>query len=108
MATARMPPPIADDPVKVDPKHYKVEFESDRVRVIRIHYGPGEKSVMHSHPESVCVFLSNAQAKFTYPEGRTENINVKAGTVLHMDAFTHLPGSTSKKPFELIQIELKR
>ena len=31
MATARMPQPIADDPVKVDPKHYKVEFENDRV-----------------------------------------------------------------------------
>jgi hypothetical protein len=44
MATARMPQPTAEDPVKVDPKHYKVEFENDRVRVVRIKYGPGEKS----------------------------------------------------------------
>jgi hypothetical protein len=29
MATARMPQPNADDPVKVDPKHYTVEFEND-------------------------------------------------------------------------------
>jgi hypothetical protein len=36
MAIARMPQPTADDPVKVDPKHYKVEFENDRVRVLRI------------------------------------------------------------------------
>ena|ERR1700751_756585 len=33
MATARVPQPITDDPVRVDPKHYKVEFENDRVRV---------------------------------------------------------------------------
>ena len=28
--------------------------------------------------------------------------------VLHMDAFTHLPENTSKKSFEVIQVELKR
>ena len=26
----------AEDAVKADPKHYKVEFENDRVRVLRI------------------------------------------------------------------------
>jgi quercetin dioxygenase-like cupin family protein len=107
MATVRMPQPTADDPVKVDPKHYKVEFENDRVRVVRIKYGPGEKSVMHSHPESIAVFLTDAHAKFTYPDGKTEDINASAGSVLHMDAFTHLPENRSKKPFEVIAVELK-
>ena len=31
------------DPVKVDPKHYKVEFENERVRVLRVSYGPGQE-----------------------------------------------------------------
>jgi len=106
MATA--PQPIADDPVKVDPKHYKVEFENDRVRVLRIKYEPGEKSVMHSHPESIAVFLTDAHTKFTYPDGRAEDINANAGSVLHMGAFTHLPENTSKTPFEVIAVELKR
>jgi quercetin dioxygenase-like cupin family protein len=107
MATARMPQPTAADPVQVDPKHYTVEFENDRVRVLRIKYGPGEKSVMHSHPESITVFLTDIHGKFTYPDGRTEDINANAGTVQHMDAFTHLPESTSKTPFEVIAVELK-
>ncbi len=55
----------AQDPVKVDPTHYKVQFENDQVRVLRIHYGPHEKSVMHEHPASVVVFLTNAHTKFT-------------------------------------------
>lgn len=108
MATARMPQPSGEDPVKVDPKHYKVEFENDRVRVVRIKYKRGEKSVMHSHPESVAVFLTDAHAKFTYPDGKSEDITAKAGSVQHMDAFTHLPENTSKKSFEVIQVELKR
>ena len=108
MATARVPQPITDDPVKVDPKHYTVEFENDRVRVLRIKYAPGEKSVMHSHPESINVFLTDCHGKFTFPDGRTEDISANAGTVQHMDAFTHLPESTSTAPFEVIAVELKR
>jgi hypothetical protein len=62
---------------------------------------------MHGHPESIGVFLTDAKAKFTYPDGRTEDITAKAGEVTHMDAFTHQPENTSKKAFELIQVELK-
>ena len=108
MATAKVPQPKAEDPVKVDSRHYTVEFENERMRVVRIKYGPGEKSVMHSHPESIAVFLTDAQVKFTFPDGRTEDINANAGTVQHMDAFTHLPENLGKTPFEVIQIELKR
>jgi len=45
------------DPVKVDSKHYKVEFENDHVRALRITCGPGEKSVMHDHRDGTPVFL---------------------------------------------------
>jgi len=105
MATARIPQPTAEDPVKVDPRHYK---ENERVRVLRIKYGPGEKSVMHSHPEAIAVFLTDTNHRFTYPDGRTEDIKANAGTVQHMDAFTHLPENLSKTAFEVIAIELKR
>ena len=49
------------DPVKVDAKHYKVEFENESVRVLRISYAPGEKSVMHYHPNAVAVYLTTAK-----------------------------------------------
>ena len=50
----------AQDAAKVDAKHYTVAFENDRVRVLKAHYGPGEKSTMHSHPNAVAVFLTDA------------------------------------------------
>jgi len=99
--------PSRVDPVQVDPKHYTVELENDQVRVLRIRYGPHEKSPMHGHPALVGVLLTDHHSRFTYPDGRTEEIKGKAGQVLSMPAFEHAPENLSDQPFELIAIELK-
>ena len=44
--TLAVPAVMAQDPVKVDPKHYKVEVDNSQVRILRVKYGPREKSVM--------------------------------------------------------------
>ena len=63
----------AQDPVKVDPTHYKVESENAKVRVLRVHYGPHEKSVMHSHPDLVVVYLSDGTIRMQSPDGKTQD-----------------------------------
>ena len=98
---------MAQDPVKVDPKHYTVEFENDKVRVVRIEYGPGEKSVMHGHPASVVVFLNDSQGRFTYPDGKTEVFKGKAGQVMYFDSVEHLPENVGGQTLKVLQIELK-
>jgi hypothetical protein len=100
-------PTLAQDAVKVDPKHYKVEFENDHVRVLRITYGPGEKSVMHEHPDSTAVFLTDTNAKFTLPGGKTADAMQKAGSTMWTPAGTPLPENMGKERFELILVELK-
>src|SRR5437016_4766616 len=82
---------LAQDAVKVDPKHYKVETENSQVRVLRAHYGPHEKSVMHSHPATVAVFLTDGSGKFSFPDGKSQDVAMKAGQVQYSDAVTHLP-----------------
>ncbi len=100
--------PVSEDSVTVDPKHYKVEFQNDRVRVLRIKYGPGEKSVMHSHPANVAVFLTGGQTKMTLPDGKSNVSSVKAGQVQWSgNKEKHLPENVGGKPFELILVELK-
>jgi quercetin dioxygenase-like cupin family protein len=98
---------MAADPVKVDPKHYKVEFENDQVRVLRVSYGPGEKSVMHGHPNTVLVCLADAKAKFTYPDGKMEDIELKAGQATWSPAGEHLPENGQDKPISVMLVELK-
>jgi quercetin dioxygenase-like cupin family protein len=100
-------PALAQDAVKVDPKHYKVEFENEQVRVVRISYGPGEKSVMHEHPANVAVFLTDGQAKFTQVDGTSQEVPMKAGTAQWDAGGKHLPANVGGKPFELILVELK-
>jgi len=75
-------PAAAQDPVKVDSKHYQVVFEDAQVRVLRITYGPREKSVMHEHPVGYCVImLTGGQTRFQTPDGKFTDSNVKAGDV---------------------------
>ena len=100
-------PAWGQDPVAVDPTHYKVEFENDHVRVLRITYGPNEKSVMHHHPEGVAVYLKDLKGRFTLPDGQTIEEEGKAGEAVWTEAGEHLPENMTDQPFELILVELK-
>ena len=100
-------PVLAQDPVKVDSKHYKVEFENSQVRVLRINYGPHEKSVMHRHPNAVAIFVTDANGKFTFPNGKSQDFSSKAGSTQWTAGGLHLPENTSDQPFEVLLVELK-
>lgn len=100
-------PLCAQDPVNVDPKHYKLEFENDHLKVLRITYGPHEKSVMHDHLSGVAVFLTDHHVKFTAPDGKTQEGHRKAGETIWGEGGKHLPENMSDKPFELVLVELK-
>ena len=100
-------PALAQDPVKVDSQHYKVEFENASVRVLRITYGPHEKSVMHYHPNAVAVFQTDGRVKFTFPNGKTEEREFKAGQTMWTPAGRHLPENISDSSFEVILVEMK-
>ena len=107
MSTAAKSQPGTQDPVRVDPEHYRVELENEKVRVLRVRYGPHEKSVMHGHPLSVEINLTVAHLMVTYPDGRTEIIQAKAGQVLLLPVSERLPENLSDFPYEAIAIELK-
>jgi quercetin dioxygenase-like cupin family protein len=98
----------AQDAVKVDPKHYSVMSENDQVRILKVHYGPHEKSIMHSHPPTVAVFLTDAKGTFTFPDGKKEAFDVKTGQALYTKGeYTHLPENTGDKGMDVVVIELK-
>src|SRR5262245_64429169 len=108
MSTAPKPQTAVQDPVKVDPKHYKVEIENEQVRVLHVNCGAHEKSVMHSHPDGVAIFQNDIHCRFTFPDGKTEEHHFRAGQTLFMPAGTHLPENLSDQTFHVILVELKR
>ena len=83
------------DPVLVDSAHYKVEFENEHVRVLRIHFGPNEKGATHEHILNRVVVYMNDQA------------NGKADDVRMAGAATHAETNDSAQAADRIAVELK-
>jgi hypothetical protein len=97
---------VFPDAVTADPKHYSVSFENESVRLLRVRYGAGEKSVMHRHPASCAVFLTDQTFNFTLPVGTTEPASVPEDALGCSDANVHLPENIDRAA-EFIMIEFK-
>ena len=48
---------FAQDPLKVAPHAYRLEFENEWVKVVRVRYAPGEKLIAHEHPPLASAFV---------------------------------------------------
>ncbi len=90
------PAPVTKlDPVAVDPQHYRVDFENEFVRVLRVHFGVGERGATHEHILNRVVFYVNDQP------------NAKADDVRMSGAATHAEANDSARPADRIAVELK-
>ncbi len=97
----------AQDPAKVDPKHYKVVLENDEVRVLRITVPPHEGAPMHAHPRSVIVWLTDSHIKLIHPDGKTEEAFRKAGQTTWSEPEKHGGENIGDTVSDAIQIEMK-
>jgi quercetin dioxygenase-like cupin family protein len=98
---------LAQDPVKVDPTHYKMLIDNAAVRVLQISYAPGSKSVMHEHPDSVVVVLNGGKTKFTTPDGKSQEQDMAANSALYLPAGKHLPMNMGTTASLSILVEFK-
>mgnify|MGYP003347629635 FL=1 len=97
----------AQDVTKVAPDSYKVEFENDQIRIIRVKRGPHSKVPMHSHPDYVLMMITDIDQKVTTPDGKVAEAHRKAGEVAFSKGLTHAEESLSDKPLEVVLVELK-
>lgn len=93
--------------LQADPERHTVDFENDRVRVVRIKYGPNETVATHSHLPGVVVFVTDQHVRFNLPDGTSQEIQAKAGDAVWMDATTHQPENLTDRPLEVLYIEVK-
>jgi len=100
-------PAAAQDPTVVEANHYTIVEENDQIRVLRISYGPGEKSVMHEHPDAVFVALTDNHLRMKLADGETIEIQVEKGQALFTPAVAHAPENLSDHAISGYLIELK-
>jgi len=98
---------FAQDPVKVDPAHYKLVFENAGVRVLRIDYAVGAKSTMHQHPDAIVVPLGAAKVRFTTPDGKSEDRDMVSEVAMYTPAATHNPSNMGTGKIDGLLVEFK-
>jgi quercetin dioxygenase-like cupin family protein len=98
---------LAQDPTKVEPKHYKLAFENEAVQVINVHYGPHEKSGMHDHPGGVVVVLTAGHLRFTDQDGKTKEVYAKPGESRWFPAFKHKVENLGDTTYDAVYIGMK-
>ena len=95
------------DPVKLDPEHHLVDFENDRVRVLRTILVSHLKSPLHDHPAYVVVYLTELHTTMAISDGRTVDNPRRKGEVAWRDAMSHQTETIGAQTASEIQIELK-
>lgn len=104
---------IGQDPLKMLPNAYKLEFENEWVRVVRVHYAPHEKLPAHEHNSmAACyVYLSDGGPvvfnhteyyPVTRPATKSGSFRVYRGLQEH-----HEVENQSDLPSDFLRVEFK-
>jgi len=96
------------DPLRVDPKDYKLEIDNSQVRVVRVKIGPRQSVPMHEWVlNHVVVYLTDQNVRETSAEGKVEVAQHKAGEFTWSGPAKHKVENLSDKPFEAAIVEVK-
>jgi len=97
-----------DDAVKVASDSYKVVLENDEVRVLEVRIKQGAKVEIHSHPKSVAISLNDQRLRFTFPNGKTEDADLKRGQTVWLDGISHAVENVGSEDVSSVVVELKK
>jgi hypothetical protein len=98
---------IAQDPVVTDGDKYSVVLENERVRVLRYHDKPRDKTLQHAHSDYVMYAESSFKRRLTFPDGQRQEVDVKAGSVGWMKGHIHIGENIGDTNTDVILVELK-
>lgn len=94
------------DPILTNPEFYRVIFENDRVRVLEYRDAPGDRTLPHSHPDTVMYTLGSFRRRLTQG-GREVDVDLSAGQVRWVSAQSHAGANIGETPTHALFIELK-
>jgi quercetin dioxygenase-like cupin family protein len=98
---------VAQDPTKVEPKHYKLGFENESVQVVYVHYGAHEQSEMHEHPAGVVVTVTGGHLRFTDQNGSTHEVTADPGEARWFPSHKHRVENLGDTTYNAVYIGIK-
>lgn len=96
------------DVFQLDQKHYKLEFENEKVRVLRVKLGRDESGPMHDAAAAVLVCVSECHVRFTRPDGKVQDVHMEAGQTRWIWDDNRSEKNLSTHPVEMLFIETKQ
>jgi hypothetical protein len=87
-----------------------VILENDKVKVTEFLSAPGADACgkgKHSHNERLVIAITDASIKMTTEDGKTQNLDLKAGTAFWGGTEMHSVVNTGKQPAKFYAVEVK-
>ena len=99
--------PKRADPAKVASNVYKKLMENELVRVFDVRFKPGDKAVMHWHPNHLVYVFEDGSLELSLPNGKTQKLVAKGGDTAWMDSGHHQAVNKGKSDMHALVVELK-
>ncbi len=96
------------DALKAAPDVYSLIMENERIRVLNVKFKPGQKAVMHSHPDHVIYVLKDGKLKITLPDGKSNEVSLKVGQAIWMQEGQHAAENIGTTEANNLVVELKK
>jgi beta-alanine degradation protein BauB len=95
------------DPLKIDPKHYRLDYENEHVRAIRLTLKADEAVPMHDDVDALAVCIQECHLRFTWPNGHIQDVHMESGETRWLYGDTHSTRNLNTNPMEMLFIEVK-
>lgn len=104
-----VPPEVlkAKDALAADPKHYKLEFENEHIRVLRLTLKADEVSPVHDDLDALFVCIKECHLRLTRPGGRSQDLHLQAGESRWIYGDTRSEKNLGTQPLEMLVLETK-
>ena len=104
-----IPPEVlrGKDALAADPKHYRLEFENEHIRVLRLMLKADEAAPVHDDQDALFVCIKECHVRLTRPGGRSQDVHLQAGESRWIYGDTRSEKNLGTQPLELLVIETK-
>ena len=98
---------FGQDAAKVAPKAFTEKIDNADVQVFQYDSKPGDKEPMHSHRVNLVYTIQGGKLRYTFPDGKTQDVEIKTGEYQWRPAIKHAVENIGTTEVKAVIVELK-
>ena len=105
--STRASDPNSTDALRIDPKHFRFQFENRQIRVLRLTLQGEEFVPMHNSPDTLLVCVSECHIRLERPDKGIHDIHMEPGETRWVRSSIRSEKNLSGKSLEIVFVEVK-